>query len=46
MGREAVTDGPGVVDSQELTLKLLGDRSLFMWGGGGDFFCFSMKEKT
>ena len=22
------------------------DRSLFMWGGGGDFFCFSMKEKT
>ena len=22
------------------------DRSLFMWGGGGDFFGFSMKEKT
>ena len=22
------------------------DWSLFMWGGGGDIFCFSMKEKT
>ena len=26
---------------------LVRDRLLFMWeGGGGDFFCFSMKEKT
>ena len=25
---------------------VLRDRSLFMWGGGGDFFGFSMKEKT
>ena len=26
-------------------MEALRDRSLFMWGGGGDFFCFSVKEK-